>query len=188
MQALAHAAEHFAQARGLRRGDAERVCHALFVEPQQFSRGCGGAERARRSRDMPATRVMPWINAEAHATRDFDAQKKCMQKIFARDRRAFREREDGRTDHAACVYHRLQMRIAEREHIRADAVHECREQDVHALAPAEHRCDARTGKFLKRRQRALDGFVPTAAERAAEPVQQRALRLVRDRVWNISGT
>src|SRR5436305_13707200 len=77
---------------------------------------------------------------------------------------------------------RLQMRVVEIERMRSDAVDERCARDVDALAPSEdrrlwrrgklrHRCDCRLGRRMMR-----------SADRAADPVQDRALRLTVDAI------
>ena len=70
------------------------------------------------------------------------------------------------------------MRVVEVEHVRADAVQQCRMKDIHALGTPEHGGLRRTAERLHRRERALHGLVTAAADRAAEPVEQRARSLV----------
>ena len=99
-----------------------------------------------------------------------------------RDRLAFREREDRGSDRPARMDHRLQMRVVEVERVRGDAVHERRLHDVQAVAAPEHGRLARPGKRRERRERAFHRLVAARADRAAEPVQDRARGLMPDRL------
>ena len=177
---LHHRAEHLAQARGLRRRDAQRPDHLLLGEAEQPARRRGGAEHARRAGDVPADVVVRRIDGVADAALGLHAQDEGVQEIRAADRRAFREREDGGRDRAARVDDGLQMRVVEVEGVRGDAVHQRREHDVEPVAAPEHGRLARPGELVERRERALHRLVARAADRAAHPVQERARRLVPD--------
>src|SRR5260221_13624856 len=77
--------------------------------------------------------------------------------------------------------HRPEMRVVEIEDVGAKGVERCGIQYVHPLAAPEDRRLRPPSKFRERGQRRVDGFVPAAAERAACPIEQRALGFVVDR-------
>ena len=92
------------------------------------------------------------------------------------------ERQRRRGDRAGGVDDRLQVRVVEVERVRRDAVEQRRAGDVDALAAAEHRRLRRGRQLLHGGERRLGRRMPRRADRAADPVQERAVRLVLDGV------
>ena len=83
------------------------------------------------------------------------------------------------------MHHRAQMRVVKVEDIRRDAVDQRGVQRVELFAAADQRCGARPGELVERGERAFNRFITATAERAAHPVEQRALRLVAHRLRNV---
>ena len=84
MEALGHRAEHLAQARRLRRREAERPGHLLPVEPEQLADRRRGAEHAGRAGDVPAAVVVVGIDCVADAALDLDAGDQRGQEVARR--------------------------------------------------------------------------------------------------------
>src|SRR3990172_233457 len=82
---------------------------------------------------------------------------------------------------------RLRMGIAERENVGADAIDEGGMQDVEPFRSTQRARLRRAAKRLDGRDRAINGSLVAAADRAAYPVQQTSLRFVNDVVRNIAG-
>jgi hypothetical protein len=118
------------------------------------------------------------IDGVADTALDFHTEDERMQKRRARYRPPLREREDRRRDRAARMDDRLQVRIVEIERMRRDPVHERRMHDVEPVCASEDGGFGLAGKRRERGERALDGLVAAPADRAAEPVEKRARRLV----------
>ncbi len=115
---------------------------------------------------------------EADPAFGFNAQHKRVQKLRTRNGHMFGQCGNrGRYRHRR-MDDRAQMRVVEVEHVRADRIDERCVEYVEPLAPAEHGRLRRPREFAQARQRGIDGGIVAAAERAAEPVKQRALRLV----------
>ena len=92
------------------------------------------------------------------------------------------ERERGRSDRPRRMDDRLQVRVVEVERVRRDAVDQCRARNVDALGTAKH---GRLRGGLQRPHRSqsrVRRFMLRRADRAADPVEQRAMRLFVDRI------
>jgi hypothetical protein len=74
--------------------------------------------------------------------------------------------------------HSLLVGIVEVEHVRAHAIQQRRARDVQPLFTAEKGCLRRPRERSDSGERPVDRFVPSGADRAAEPVEQRTLRFV----------
>ena len=98
MEVLAHAAEHAAQTRGGRRRNAQRPDDPLRVEPEYFAGRCACAERACRSRDVPAAIVVPRIDRETHPARHIETEDQRMQQLLSRHGALFGERGERRAE------------------------------------------------------------------------------------------
>ena len=97
MKALGHRAEHFAQADGLRRGEAERPDHLLFGQVRAV---CPLPPRRRTTPAVPVmcqpTIVVRRIHRVADAALHLDAQDERVQEIRARHRPVFGQRQNRR--------------------------------------------------------------------------------------------
>ena len=180
MERLAHRAEHLAQPRRLRRGDAERPDRLRFRESEH---PCGRgrcAEDAGRAGDVPADVVVAGINGVADAALHLDAERERMNERAAMHRTVFREREERGGHGPRGMNHRAQVRIVEVERVRGHAVEQRGMQDVDALAASENACLRWPEEGFERGERVFDSRMAGRADRAAHPVQDRALRFVRD--------
>ena len=138
VQRLAHRAEHLAQARGLRGGNAERPYELLLAQTEELARRGRRAEHARGSGDVPADVVVAGVYGVADAALDLDAKRERVQEIGTADRSIFGECEDRGSDRSARMYDCLEMGVVEIEGVRRDAVHERGEHDVHTMSTSEH--------------------------------------------------
>jgi hypothetical protein len=107
-----------------------------------------------------------------------DSEDEGVQERIPLDRFPLGQRQDGGRDRAAGMDDGLEMGIVEVEGMRRGAVHERREHDVEPVAAAEHRGLARPRELGQRRERALHRLMARSADRAADPVEKRARRLV----------
>ena len=180
VKTLRHGPEHLAQADRLRGGEAEGPAHLLFRQSEQPP-GCGrGAEDTGRARDVPAAIVVGRIHGVADAALHFGAEDERVQEVASRHRPRFRKSQDDGRHRAGRVNDGLQVRVVEIQHVRADAVHQRRVQDVHALAPSEQACVRRAGEGSKRANGDIDRLVLRATDRAPGPVEQRPAGLAPD--------
>ena len=92
------------------------------------------------------------------------------------------DREQGGGNRTRRVDDRLEMRIVEVEGVRRDSVHERRARHVDLLGSTQHGRLRRRLKHPDRRQSRLGGLVPRRTDRAADPVQEGAVRFVLDGV------
>ena len=178
MEALGHGAEHLAQSHGLRGGEAQRPDHLLFGQAEQLAGRRRGAEHAHRAGDVPAHVVVRGIDGVADAAFDFDAEHQGVQEIAPADRAVLGQRQDGRGHRTGGMDDGPQVRVVEIEDVRADAVHQRGVQHVHAFVAAEHGGLRGPGEWRERGDRDVDGLVARSADRAADPVQQGAGRLL----------
>ena len=185
MEALGHRAEHLAQADRLRRREAERPHHLLLGQPEAAAARRRGAEHAGRAGDVPAAVVVRGVDGVADAAFRFDAEHHRVEEVAPGHRAMLREREERRDDRPGRMDDGLQVRVVEVEHVRADAVHQRRVQDVQPLAAAEHRGLRGSRERRERGDRRIERLVTRAADRAAHPVEQRALRFLPDRLGKI---
>ena len=182
MERLGHRAELLAQAYRLRRGDAERHRGLRFVELEQACAGRGRAEHAGRARDVPAAVVVIGVEGVAHAARHVDAEDERVDQRPTACAGVLGQRQRGRSHRTGRVDDRLQVRVVEVERVRRDAVDERGARHVDLVRATE---DARLGRRLQhgdRGERSFCRLVMRCADRAAEPVVERAVRLVVDRV------
>ena len=134
---------------------------------------------------MPADIVVRRIDRVADAALYLDPENKGMQKLFTIDRLTFGQRQNRRGHRAAGMDNGFKMGIIEIEYVRADAVGQRRVQNVEPFGPADDARLRRPGKFGQGGQRPVDGFVPAAADGAAEPIQKRAQCFTPRRFRNI---
>jgi hypothetical protein len=161
--------------------------HLLFGESKQLAAGRGSSEDTRRARDVPAAVVVRGIDRVADAALDFGAEDERVQEIAARHGLHFGESENRGRDGPCRMNHGLQVRVVEVEHVRAHAVHERRRERVQALTPPEDGRLRRAGKWREGGDRAVERFVTCPAERAADPVDDRAAGFFQDGFGNVVG-
>ena len=106
---------------------------------------------------------------------------RAFREVAPGDRPVFRQRQDRRGHRTRRVNDGPQVGVVVIEDVRADAVHQGRVQHVQLFLAPEHRRLAGPRKRRQRRNRDIHGFVPRAADRAARPIQQRALRFLANR-------
>ena len=87
------------------------------------------------------------------------------------------ERERRRRDRPGRMDDRLEVRVVEVERVRRDAVQERGARHVDALAAAEDRRLRRRRELLHGGERRVERRMARRADRAAEPVHERAMRL-----------
>ena len=187
MQRLAHRAEHLAQPRRLRCGDAERPDRLRFREPEHACGSGRSAEDAGGAGDVPTDVVVARINGVADAALHLDAERERMNERAAMHRTVFREREERSGHGPRGMNHRAQVRIVEVERVRGHAVEQRGMQDVDALAASEDAGLRWPQEGLERGERVFDSRVAGRADRAAHPVQDRTLRFVRDFNGKVGG-
>ena len=178
MERLGHGAELLAQAHRLRRCDAERHGTAAFVQAEDAGAAGRRAQHAGGPGDVPAAVVVVGVHHVADAARHVDAQHQRIDHVAPGRAALLRQREHGRCDRARRMDDRLQVRVVEVEGVRRDAVDQRRARHVDALAAAEHGGLRRRLQHGHSRQRGVGRLVAGGTDRAAEPVVERAVRLV----------
>src|SRR5690606_1302248 len=111
MEALRHRAEHLAQARGLRRGEAERPGHSLRIQPEKPAGGRGRAEDARRAGDVPSAIVVLRIDGIADPALDLDADEEGGDEVPAGDATRLRHGEERGSDRPRRMDDGLEVRV-----------------------------------------------------------------------------
>ena len=194
MEALAHRAEHLAQPGRLRGGDAQCPAHLPLVEPEQLAGGGGRAEDAGGAGDVPADLVVFRKHRQPDAALGLDTEHERVQQPLSADRpdagqrprpiaalrTGARDRQQRRPDRRARM-DRAGVRVVVVEHMRADAVQQCRMQHVDLLVPAVQRRHRRTEAGCEPAQRIADRVGLRTADRAAHPVDQCARGFVVER-------
>ena len=96
------------------------------------------------------------------------------------DRQQCRRQGRGRMDRSRHVG------IAEIEHIGARGIEKRRAERIDALVPADQSRLPAAGECGQRAKRDLEGFVAAAGQGDGEEIQERALGLMRDLIWQIA--
>ena len=172
MEALAHGAEHFTKACGLRARDAQRPGHLLLIEVQHLADGGGGAEHAGGAGDVPADVIMGGIDGVADAAFHFHADDEGVQQLGAAQGLIFRHGKNRRGDGAGGMDDGLQMGVVEVEHVARDAVEQGGVHHVEMLAAAQDRGLSGACEGGQRRDGAVQRLVTRATDGAAHPVQE----------------
>ncbi len=123
---------------------------------------------------------MAGIHGIADPALDLHTQHERVQELGAGDGHVFRQRKDCGSDRPRRMDHGLEMRVVEIERVRRHAVEERRMQDVDPLVPSEHARLRGADERGERRQRTVHRLVARRADRAADPVEYRALRFMHD--------
>ncbi len=114
----------------------------------------------------------------AHVGKDaafgFGPEDERVQCLRAGDAHMLCEREYGGGDGHGRMDDAAQMRVVEIEHVGAHGVHQRGVERIELFAAPEHRRLGVAGKRLHAGEQSVDGHVATAAQRAAEPVENRA--------------
>ena len=182
VQRLAVAAAVLLQAGGLRARDAEREGGLLLVEPDQPRRSGSRSQGAQGPCEMPAAEVMT-RGGLAHPDARFERRRQGDDHVASRRLAPLAEREERRQGGGAGVEnHAAEMRVVEVEHVPHLAVgHRRIQQAEPKFAAPQHRDRRHGAQRLERRDCHVHGWMAAAGEGAADPVEQRALRLVHRR-------
>jgi len=78
------------------------------------------------------------VDGVADPALDFDADHERVEEFGAGDGTVLRQGEDRRGNRTGRMDDGLEVRVVEVEHVRADAVHQRRVQNVHPFATSEH--------------------------------------------------
>jgi hypothetical protein len=164
MERLAHGAAVLLHAGGLRRRDAKRMDHARRVEMEEASRRGAGRDRAKRAGQVPAAGVMAGCRLP-------DADARLEARRISADEIA--------PAHAAGMQHdAAHVGVVIVEHVTHLAVGERGLHQPELALAAKHARLRLAADRSEHGQKLVDGRMAVAGERAADPVDQAASRLV----------
>ena len=105
----------------MRSRDSESPCHSLLIQTKDFAGRRCGTEYDDSTGDMPTHIVMIWHYGKPNPAFNFDADHEGVNGVGATDAFPFSKGKQCGPDRCAGM-DRLDMRIVEIEHMRADSI------------------------------------------------------------------
>ena len=178
MKGLAHGAEHLAQTCSLGRGEPERPHHVPARQVEELADRGRRSEHARSAGDVPARFVVRGVHRVSHAGFGLEPEDEREQEVTACHGLGAGIREQRRGHRRGRVDVILGRGVVVIVYVRADAVEQRGVQRVQPLRAAQHVGNLRAGERGHGPERDFHRGLARAAYRAADVVEQRAMRLV----------